>query len=1126
MPRAVTPSIGMKLSLPFLRSLRFRLFRLCTFSLCGLAALVPTLAAADATQYDFHLPAGPAEKTLWQFAQQAGGQFVFSSEKVAGVHTPAVEGRLSARAALERLVAGTHLQVVQDEKTGALTVDRIPAAPGSIEGRVFDTSSGSFLNNARVTIEALRLETFTDQYGQYQFSRVPAGRILVRATFTGLKSATATVEVLSGRRAQQDFNLEPVKTADSPIVLDAFTVAASRDMAASDVAVNEQRYATNIKNVVSTDSFGDIAEGSVGEFAKFLPGVTLGRNGSDGVNLSIGGLPPANTPITLDGNAIASASSSSASRTVELDQITITNMSRVEVTRSQNPDNPASAIGGSVNLVSRSAFERSRPEYVLKTYISFRGDDFSLSKQPNPFAKRDYPFEPNLELNAVIPLSKNFGLAISGLVTRALNNGQGTLQTWVPTIAGQSSAFPATTPDRPYLVRYRLQERPKITERDSTSLAADWRFSPGNVLTFGFQYAFYDSSFWVRQLNFDVGSVASFGADYTQGKTGAGFAQIITDARHKVGTTYMPSLRWKHNGPVWDWQLSGAFSRASNRYRAIDSGYFQNNNAYYRGLTIRFEQMGFDHPGVVSAKDAAGRDLDPYSLSNYKLESVSSLAYQSYDIVRSFGAFAKRDFDARLPLTLKTGVDVRSQTRSLRRPTSSFGFVGPDGLAASDDDAANQWYDPIYSSRDMLYGPKMQWFNLGQIGATYRQHPAYFSQTASNQVNDYRTSVTTSQAITEVITAPYVRLDTKALQGRLQLTGGVRYERTDDQGEGPLIDPTRIYQRDAAGNIVRDAAGKPVVIAPLSSLAGSQLAYRERGSHTKKAYGNFYPSLNGAFLLANNLVARLAYSRSISRPDFDNILPTLNLPDTESTSRTITLTNPALKPWSADSYSAALEYYFGERASGVVSTRVYRRQIDDFWGTVLSPATAAELEPWGLDPAVYGEQLGYMISTTRNVGQARVDGLELDYRQNLSFLPSWAKGFTVFGNLTFLDLQGDQEASFRGFVKRTVNWGLSYSRARFTARLGVNMRGLIKLTRVTLAGAEPGTYSHYRPRNSADCSVEYRATRQISIFASARNVNQAIDDTLVYGPSTPSDRSLTTRAQYGTYWNVGLKGTF
>lgn len=96
---------------------------------------------------------------------------------------------------------------------------------------------------------------------------------------------------------------------------------------------------------------------------------------------------------------------------------------------------------------------------------------------------------------------------------------------------------------------------------------------PPDVLTFGFQYAFFTTKFWVRQLNFATGSVASSGSDFTQGNNGTGSVQIIDDAREKAGTTYVPSFRYKHNGPVWQWQVNGAFSNSTNYYRNIDKGY-------------------------------------------------------------------------------------------------------------------------------------------------------------------------------------------------------------------------------------------------------------------------------------------------------------------------------------------------------------------------------------------------------------------------------------------------------------------------------------------------------------------------------------------------------------------------
>lgn len=1087
--------------------------------------------AAEPARRTFEIPAGSAELTLRAFAEQAGGQFLFSAEKVAGVQTNAVKGVFTERDALQRLVAGTELRPVQDERTGALTVERVAAAAGgspragTVQGRVFNEASGTYVSNARVVIEALKLETFTDAFGQYRFARVAPGEASVQVSYTGAPTLTQKVTVVAAQTAVSDFRFRAGgERQDATVQLDAFTVAAKRDMAASDVAVNEQRFSAEIKNVVSTDSFGDIADGNVGEFAKYMPGVTLNRSGSDGLTMSIGGVPPGGTPITLDGAGIASATGSNANRQVEFENIAVGSLARVEVSRSQNPDSPANAIGGSVNLISRSAFERSRPQYMVKTHLSFRGDDFSLSKEPGPFAKKDYIFEPNLELSAVVPVTRNFGFTASALHSRTKNNGPGITQDWVPTVAAQSANFPATTPDNPYLARFRVQERPKITVRNSLSLAADWRLSAADVLTFGFQYSYFYAEFWVRQLNFDTGRVASFGRDFTQGAAGAGFVQILTDAREKNNTSWAPSFRYKHNGPVWQWQVNGAYAGATNHYS--NKGYFLSNNAYFRNVTVRFDGLTEDHPKGVSVKDAAGRDVDPYNLGNYSMETLSGQTFSSAAAVKTLNSFLKRDYLTIVPVTVKAGADLRVETRDLQRPTYATSFIGADRTARTADDSAAQWFDPNYSQRELIFGPKMQWFDLNKVGETYRQHPEYFTSNEADAVNAYRAQVNTSQAITETITAPYLRLDASFLDGRLQVTGGVRYERTTDEGNGPLIDPTRIYQRNASGQIVRDSAGRPVVVAALATLAGTRLAYIERGAKTDKTYDDFFPSINGSYKIRPDLIARASYGRAFNRPDFGNILPSMNLPDTEGTSRTITLTNPDLKPWYADSYGVALEYYFNEPSTGVVSVRAYRRDVTDFWGTTLRPATDDLLEPYGIDPAVYGQALGYQVSTTSNVGEARVTGAEFDYRQNLTFLPHWARGLTVFGNLTLQRRVGSQTASFSGFVRKTFNYGVTFSRERFTARVAVNWRGQIEQGRVTNAGTEPNTFTYLEPRAIADVSAEYRLTRRYSLFVTGRNVNSGNEDTVTYGPSTPKDRIIRGRINYGATWYVGFKGTF
>ena len=67
------------------------------------------------------------------------------------------------------------------------------------------------------------------------------------------------------------------------------------------IALNEQRNAPNIKNVVSADEFGDIGEGNLGEFMKYLPSVTADFADPTILSISVRGLNAHLTTVTADG---------------------------------------------------------------------------------------------------------------------------------------------------------------------------------------------------------------------------------------------------------------------------------------------------------------------------------------------------------------------------------------------------------------------------------------------------------------------------------------------------------------------------------------------------------------------------------------------------------------------------------------------------------------------------------------------------------------------------------------------------------------------------------------------------------------------------------------------------------
>jgi iron complex outermembrane receptor protein len=72
----------------------------------------------------FSIPASTADRSLKEFSSQSGVELVHPGEIVRGVRTPAVTGDLTPGVALSRLLRGTGLTSVQDEKTGAFSISR------------------------------------------------------------------------------------------------------------------------------------------------------------------------------------------------------------------------------------------------------------------------------------------------------------------------------------------------------------------------------------------------------------------------------------------------------------------------------------------------------------------------------------------------------------------------------------------------------------------------------------------------------------------------------------------------------------------------------------------------------------------------------------------------------------------------------------------------------------------------------------------------------------------------------------------------------------------------------------------------------------------------------------------
>lgn len=105
-----------------------------------------TVAAESASPVRFDVPAGEASATLKQFSEQSGQTVVYLVDTVRGVKTGAVKGQFTARDALNRMLAGTELVLVQDEKSGALTVNRLTAEEKNAASRLAEAQTAERLD--------------------------------------------------------------------------------------------------------------------------------------------------------------------------------------------------------------------------------------------------------------------------------------------------------------------------------------------------------------------------------------------------------------------------------------------------------------------------------------------------------------------------------------------------------------------------------------------------------------------------------------------------------------------------------------------------------------------------------------------------------------------------------------------------------------------------------------------------------------------------------------------------------------------------------------------------------------------------------------------------------------------
>ena len=238
------------------------------------------------------------------------------------------------------------------------------------------------------------------------------------------------------------------------------------------------------------------------------------RDSGDGEAVSVRGFASNFTNVYWDGMRMTSSASSTSNRVFEFEQVSINNTSRSEVTKVPTPDLPADSLGGTINFVSKSAFERKGAQFNYRFYLNANSEDADLKKTPGPGVDETYKVLPNFDFDYTLPINDRFGIVVTGLSSNQFVEQHRWQPTWnyqqgggtYTPAGGSSTVLAPATPTNPYLQQFQIQDGPKTTNRASIGIKADYKLTDTQVISAAVQNNYYKTFFGNRNLTWDMGT--------------------------------------------------------------------------------------------------------------------------------------------------------------------------------------------------------------------------------------------------------------------------------------------------------------------------------------------------------------------------------------------------------------------------------------------------------------------------------------------------------------------------------------------------------------------------------------------------------------------------------------------
>jgi TonB-dependent receptor len=918
---------------------------------------------------------------------------------------------------------------------------------GAVTGRVTEAETGAPLPGANVVIEGTSVGTSTDRDGRFRLGSVPTGSQTLVASFVGFQPVEATVTVDGGTTVEQDFALESQVLQTGEVIVSGIRRSQSR-------AISQKRQALNVVDVLSADDIGNLPEKNVAEAVQRLPGIVLRNDRTEGRFVSIRGGAANLNNVTLNGSNLASTA---GSRATALDLLPAEMVSDIEVTKAVTPDMPGNAIGGSIDISTLSAFDRSGSF----AFGSFRG--LSHDQQVGALGESRFPFRANVTAGTKLGPDDSFGLLISASGSRRDFTTSGLKGEGWGEFSGESAID--LRPDFGGTVVPEAQEQ--IVERNRRSRFAvnttlDWQPDSRTTVYVRPYYTYTDEKKLDNELEYNmVYDPDDFPDDPrpTLTASGARFARGFGSV--DLSDTDEEESLW--GGTVgFEQQFDGAVVLSAS-------------GTYSRGfLEERQEDAEFETPETTQAAGVA--DMGNF-LFDYYPENPGYVGdganYVANEVDMEFAEITEDTYaakaDLRIPFQannvsgyVKTGGQFQSRDKSIDVSDTGYDYIGDGSLTLADFDAPRVQTQQVGSGL-------MPFADTGALEdaflSTLCNPPVAGSQRFAGSRDErncrapnavYEITDAEDLAISDIeddsenaesIYAGYAMVSAKF--GALTALGGLRVEHTSTETDRFQLteDDDFTFEED----VIRQTF--------------------------ENSYTNLLPSVHLTFQASDALQFRAAWSNTIGRPEYDDLGAFSEVDIVEEGGNlfaSVQEGNPNLDPFTAMNFDLSAEYYFPN--GGLASVAGFHKRIDNaIYG--FSSEERDVQDPFGRG-RTFDRVTRFQL---RNADLGTVTGMEVGYQQPLTFLPAPFNGLGLNTNLTVTtssvdvpEYENDPERPDYSFFQQSdlvYNIVPYFQSSGFEARVAINYQGEYL---EQIDGSSPLEDEYVGARTTVDVNTTYQ----------------------------------------------------